>query len=440
MLLEVMNVVTHSRLSKPCSSTRNGFESSSNIIPTTRSRSTCCTRTTATMKKPVNGTAIMRQFKAGMGVFGNSLNPLWQKVLRDRQSGKSPDDLWLAFLRAYEAERNTKRKRLVSFVVEKVEKNSWILVYKHLGPPASTLYEREVLEEIVAPNRFQYRGTGRDARREGKLSRAVHREEQQAVREHHTRTARTSHQHDMMYKIGVEQTVQQAMNGIVSQMSMKRQMLALALEHVDNGADKARLVQQLMIICQEPPTSREQLREAMFGMDSNTPQSTPRSVKSWSSGARSTSPVKLNFDNDTGDTGVGFDNSGDEAVTTVMQITGVVEPTFFEWEHEHPQTNKKSTQRAQAGTLLHCVLSGRYFVLQHVGIYGNLKKISGVWCDAQEEEVQVNPDFFEVASAHAQADFQRQNNAHFKLKRAAGRASGLPKPKRSRAETATVTT
>ena len=198
--------------------------------------------TTATMKKPVNGTAIMRQFKAGMGVFGNSLNPLWQKVLRDRTSGKSPDDLWLAFLRAYEAERNTKRKRLVSFVVEKVEKSSWILVYKHLGPPASTLYGREVLEEIVTPNRFQYRGTGRDARREGKLSRAVHREEQQAVREHHTRTARTSHHHDMMYKIGVEQTVQQAMNGIVSQMSMKRQMLALALEHVDNGADKARLV------------------------------------------------------------------------------------------------------------------------------------------------------------------------------------------------------
>ena len=66
-----------------------------------------------------------------------------------------------------------------------------------------------------------------------------------------------------MYKIGVEQTVQQAMNGIVSQMSMKRQMLALALEHVGNDADKAQLVQQLINICQEPPTSREQLREVL---------------------------------------------------------------------------------------------------------------------------------------------------------------------------------
>ena len=49
--------------------------------------------TTATKKKEITGTAIMRYFKEAMATFGNRFNPSWQEVLHGQTSVKQLEDL-----------------------------------------------------------------------------------------------------------------------------------------------------------------------------------------------------------------------------------------------------------------------------------------------------------------------------------------------------------
>ena len=174
--------------------------------------------TTATKKKEITGTAIMRYFKEAMATFGNRFNPYWHEVLHGQTSGKQPEDLWLMFCQRLEAEKNKSRKTPPAFSIEKVELSKWVLVFKHLGPPSEILYNKVPIPEIAAPTTLAMTGSGSHVRREQNLGRAHHRELQQSRRDAALLHARGVGEKAMMHKCAMQNAVQQAMDSSVEQM------------------------------------------------------------------------------------------------------------------------------------------------------------------------------------------------------------------------------
>ena len=187
--------------------------------------------------------------------------------------------------------------------LEKTEHITWVMVYKHLGPPAKLLYDKEVCEEVANPIRFADRGSGTMQRRLQKLGR-LHAREQQAKRRQlaglNARVSGSSTDSNMLALIGVEQTVQLAMDSQLRMMQFRKNMIETSLKYVTDEDHRQKLIQQLINLCGGAHQDRQSLRTEIFGSAAPLPATVSTPASSVVSQEMNDTPINF-FSDDTGD-------------------------------------------------------------------------------------------------------------------------------------------